>query len=118
MADVQHHVLAAIPAETVNPRMTRRLFWGQRLMGALIELKAGASVPVHQHDNEQISYCISGAMRFILDGRELVLRPGEVLVIPGGVPHGAEVLEDTVEMDFFTPPREDWITGRDAYLRR
>jgi quercetin dioxygenase-like cupin family protein len=115
---VQHHVLAAMPAEAVNPKMTRRLFWGDQLMGSLIELKAGASVPVHQHANEQISYCISGAMRFTIDGRELVLRAGEVLVIPPNVPHGAEIPEDTMEMDFFAPPRQDWISGQDAYLRR
>jgi quercetin dioxygenase-like cupin family protein len=118
VAEVQHRALAAIPAETINPKMTRRLFWGERLMGSVIELKAGASVPVHQHENEQISYCISGIMRFTVDGREVVLRGGEVLIIPGNIPHGADIVEDTVEMDFFAPPRQDWITGQDAYLRR
>lgn len=118
MAEVQHHVLAALPAEAVNPKMMRRMVWGERLMATLMEFKAGAVVPVHQHENEQITYCISGVMRFTFPDRELVLRGGEVLLIPGNVPHGAEMVEDTVEMDFFSPPRQDWIDGTDAYLRR
>lgn len=118
MSQIQHRVVASIPPEQVNPTMTRRLIWGDRLMAALIELKAGAVVPVHQHENEQLSYCLSGTMRFTFPDREVVLRGGEVLLIPGNVPHGAEMLEDTVEMDFFSPPRQDWIAGSDAYLRK
>lgn len=118
MAEIQHRALASIPPEAVNPMMTRRMVWGERLMAVLIELKAGASVPTHQHENEQLSYCISGTMRFTFPDREVILRAGEVLLIPGNMPHGAEVLEDAVEMDFFSPPRQDWIAGSDAYLRR
>jgi len=115
---VAHHRLAELPAEAVNPYMTRRLVWGERVMAAFMEFKQGAVVPVHAHDNEQITYCISGLMRFTLPDGELLLRPGEVLVIPGGVPHGAEFPEDTVEMDIFSPPRQDWIDRTDEYLRR
>jgi quercetin dioxygenase-like cupin family protein len=118
MGEIQHRVLAAIPAEQVNPQMTRRLVWGERVMASWIELKKGAVVPSHQHENEQLTYCISGVMRFTFPDREIVLRGGEVLVIPSNVPHGAEMLEDTVEMDLFSPPRQDWISGSDAYLRK
>jgi quercetin dioxygenase-like cupin family protein len=117
MSGIQHRALAALPAEQINPSMTRRLLWGDRLMASWIEFKAGAVVSSHQHESEQLTYCISGVMRFTLPDRTLILRGGEVLLIPGNVPHGAEMLEDTVEMDFFSPPRQDWIAGDDSYLR-
>ena len=118
MNQIQHVKLAAVPVEAINPKMTRRMVWGERLMAALIEFKAGAVVPTHQHENEQLTYCLSGTMRFTFPDREIMLRGGEVLLIPGNVPHGAEMLEEVVEMDFFSPPRQDWISGTDAYLRR
>lgn len=118
MSDVQHKVLASMVPEVLNPNMKRRMLWGDRLMAAFLELKAGFVVPSHQHENEQLTYCISGTMRFFFPDRELVLRGGEVLLIPSNVPHGAEMMEDVVEMDFFSPPRQDWISGADAYLRR
>jgi len=112
-----HRRLADLEAEDVNPGMTRRLLWGDRIMLRLLEFKHGVVVPVHEHDNEQVTHCLSGLMRFTFPHGEVLLRPGEVLVIPGGVPHGAEMVEDTVEMDFFSPPRQDWIDKTDAYLR-
>jgi len=115
---VVHKRLLELEAEPLNPQIRRRMLWGDRLMAAYLEFKKGAIVPVHQHDNEQLTYCISGLMRFTLPDRELTLRPGEVLLIPGGVPHGAEMLEETVEMDFFSPPRQDWINKEDSYLRK
>ncbi|HET7010167.1 MAG TPA: cupin domain-containing protein [Anaerolineales bacterium] len=118
MNQIQHVKLAAVPVEAINPKMTRRMVWGERLMATLIEFKAGAVVPTHQHENEQLTYCLSGTMRFTFPDREIMLRGGEVLLIPGNVPHGAEMLEEVVEMDFFSPPRQDWISGTDAYLRR
>ena len=118
MNQIQHVKLAAVPVEAINPKMTRRMVWGERLMATLIEFKAGAVVPTHQHENEQLTYCLSGTMRFTFPDREVILRGGEVLIIPGNVPHGAEMLEEVVEMDFFSPPRQDWISGTDAYLRR
>ncbi|HXF83081.1 MAG TPA: cupin domain-containing protein [bacterium] len=118
MSAITHWKLAEVPAEVINPKMTRRMVWGERLMATLIEFKAGAVVPTHQHENEQLTYCLSGAMRFTFPDRELILRAGELLLIPSNVPHGAEMLEETVEMDFFSPPRQDWIAGTDAYLRR
>ncbi len=118
MNEVQHKILASMAPEVLNPNLKRRMLWGDRLMAALLELKAGFVVPSHQHENEQLTYCISGTMRFFFPDREIVLRGGEVLLIPGNVPHGAEMMDDVVEMDFFSPPRQDWISGADAYLRR
>ena len=118
MSEIQHKELRALTPEAVNPKMTRRLIWGDRLMASLLEFKAGAVVPSHQHENEQLTYCVSGTMHFTFLDRKIILRGGEVLLIPSNVPHGAEMSEDTVEMDFFSPPRQDWISGSDAYLRR
>lgn len=118
MKTVVHQRLHDLRAEVVNPSMTRRLLWGERIMAAWMEFKQGFLVPMHQHDNEQLTYCLSGLMRFRFSDREVLLRPGEVLLIPGGVPHEAEMLEDTMEMDVFSPPRQDWIQGTDTYLRR
>jgi quercetin dioxygenase-like cupin family protein len=115
---VAHHRLLDLEAEQLTPQIKRRMLWGQRLMAAYLEFQRGTVVAVHSHENEQLTYCLSGLMRFALPQGELLLRPGEVLLIPGGVPHGAEFLEDTVEMDFFSPPRQDWIDRTDAYLRR
>ncbi len=118
MDSVIHRRLLDLEFEQVTPQITRRLLWGQRLMAAYLEFQQGTVVPVHQHENEQLTYCISGLMRFTLPDGELLLRSGEVLLIPGNVAHGAEFLADTVEMDFFSPPRQDWIDKTDAYLRR
>ena len=118
MKSVVHTRLLELEPEPLNPQMTRRMLWGDRLMAAYLEFKKGAVVPVHQHEHEQLTHCLSGLMRFTLPDRTLLLRPGEVLLIPGGVPHGAEILEETVEMDFFSPPRQDWIDKTDTYLRR
>ncbi|MDQ7820645.1 MAG: cupin domain-containing protein [Armatimonadota bacterium] len=119
MADLVHRRLLDLESEALTPQITRRMLWGDRLMVAYLEFTKGAVVPVHQHENEQLTYCISGLMKFTLPTRgDLILRPGEILLIPGGVPHGAEMLEETVEMDVFSPPRQDWINRTDDYLRR
>ena len=90
-------------------------------MLARIDLRQGAVVPSHSHANEQISWITEGALRFTLgragEEREVVVRAGEVLVIPAHLPHAAEALEDTVDYDIFAPPRQDWIDKDDAYLR-
>jgi len=113
-----HRRLLDLEAEAVNPGMRRRLLWGDRIMLSYLEFKKGTVVPVHEHENEQLTHCLSGLMRFTFPEGELLLHAGEILIIPGGVPHGAEMVEDTVEMDFFSPPREDWINKTDAYLRK
>lgn len=110
-----------IPVETLNPLLTRQFITGAQAMLARIELKRGATVPRHSHPNEQISWITEGALRFTLgepgEERTVDVRAGDVLVIPGNLPHAAEALEDTVDIDLFAPPRQDWIARDDAYLR-
>ena len=111
----------SMPKEAVNPLLDRRLITGERMMLTHVYLKKGCIVPKHSHDNEQFTYILDGALRFWIgeDGAEtFVLGPGEVLVIPPNVPHKAEAVEDTLDVDVFCPPRQDWIDKTDAYLRR
>jgi quercetin dioxygenase-like cupin family protein len=108
-----------MPVEKLNPLVDRQMIYGERAMLARIILRKGAIVPRHSHENEQITYVLDGALRFTLDdGRVITVRAGELLVIPSNLPHQAEALEDTVDLDVFDPPRVDWIAGTDAYLRK
>jgi quercetin dioxygenase-like cupin family protein len=110
-----------IPAEQLNPLLTRQFVTGTEAMFARIDLKKGCIVPRHQHPNEQITYITHGALLFLLGEEgstvERIVRAGELLVIPANLPHSAEALEDTTDFDIFAPPRQDWITGADSYLR-
>jgi quercetin dioxygenase-like cupin family protein len=101
----------------MNDLVTRQVLHGDSMTLARLELKAGAFVPLHNHANEQISMIMSGALRFELGDQEVIVRAGEMLRIPGGVPHSALALEDSVAVDLFSPVREDWVRGDDAYLR-
>ncbi|MDX1546628.1 MAG: cupin domain-containing protein [Rhodothermales bacterium] len=110
-----------MPMEELTPLLSRRLITGERMMLAHVYLKKGCIVPLHQHENEQITYVLEGALKFWIgaeDGEEVTVRAGEVLHIPSNVPHKAEALEDTLDVDVFSPPRQDWLDGTDAYLRR
>jgi quercetin dioxygenase-like cupin family protein len=113
----QHLSLDHLPVEHLNPLLERQLVSGERSMLARIILRAGCIVPMHSHDNEQITYVLEGALKFHIQDREVVVRAGEVLVIPSQMPHSAEALEDTVDLDIFSPPRQDWLQGTDSYLR-
>ena len=107
--------------ETVTPLLSRRLIVGNRMMLAHIYLKKGSIVPMHSHDNEQLTYVLEGKLRFWIgdeQGDSIDIGPGEVLVIPSNIPHKAEALEDTLDVDVFCPPRQDWIDKTDDYLRR
>ena len=106
-----------VALEPLKPLVDRQLIVGDNIMLARVLLKKGAFVPMHSHLNEQVTYILEGALKFLIDGKELVVRTGEVLTIPAGMPHEAVALEDTVDVDVFTPPRMDWMTGTDAYLR-
>ncbi|HTE44268.1 MAG TPA: cupin domain-containing protein [Gemmatimonadaceae bacterium] len=111
----------AMPKETVSPMLDRRLITGDRMMLAHVYLKKGCIVPKHSHENEQITYILEGALKFHLgedQKREQIVRAGEVLVIPSNVPHMAEALEDTLDVDIFDPPRQDWLNKTDSYLRK
>jgi quercetin dioxygenase-like cupin family protein len=110
-----------MPRETVSPMLDRRLIIGDRMMLAHVYLKKGCVVPKHQHENEQLTYILEGALRFWIgdeESQEVIVRAGEVLHIPSMVFHKAEALEDTLDVDIFDPPRQDWLDKTDAYLRK
>jgi quercetin dioxygenase-like cupin family protein len=110
-----------MPREPVVEGIERRIITGERMMLAHVYLKRGAIVPRHSHDNEQITYILEGALRFWIGEDEsevLDVRAGEVLHIPSNVPHRAEALEDTLDVDVFSPPRQDWLDKTDDYFRR
>jgi len=115
------HRWESMPKEHLSEKLDRRMITGDRMMIAHIYLKKGCIVPRHKHHNEQITYVLEGALRFRLgkDGEQQVdVRAGEVLHIPANLPHGAEALEDTLDVDIFDPPRQDWLEGNDQYLRQ
>jgi quercetin dioxygenase-like cupin family protein len=117
----KHYRWNDLPAEPMKGTITRRLITSERMMIAHVYLKKGDDVPQHSHENEQITYILEGALHFWLGEkgeRELTVRAGEVLVIPSWLPHRALAVEDTLDVDVFNPPREDWLNGTDAYLRR
>lgn len=117
--NLQYTSFKTIPLEHLNPLMDRQFVYGRRTMLARVLLRKGAHVPEHSHENEQITYILEGALRFTMgDGQVITVKAGEVLVIPSHMPHSAEALEDTVDLDVFAPPRADWIAGSDAYLRK
>ena len=117
-SSLQHIRLKDFPIEHVNPLLDRQLVTGDRSMLARIVLRMGCVVPTHSHDNVQITYVLAGALKFSIDGREIIVGAGEVLVIPSQMPHSAVALEDTIDLDIFCPPRADWLQGTDAYLRK
>jgi quercetin dioxygenase-like cupin family protein len=107
--------------ERVSDMLERRLITGDRMMLAHVYLKKGCIVPKHSHENEQLTYILEGALKFKIgdDGaEEIVVSAGEVLLIPSNVPHMAEALEETLDVDVFSPPRQDWLDKKDDYLRR
>jgi quercetin dioxygenase-like cupin family protein len=108
----------AIPLEQMSDLISRKMVVGEKSMLAHIYLKKGAVVPEHQHDAEQITYIVEGALKFTLEGKEVTVSKGEVLFIPSNVPHRAVALEDTIDIDVFSPLRMDWINKDDSYLRR
>jgi quercetin dioxygenase-like cupin family protein len=117
----KHYRWEQLPAEPLKGGLTRRLISTDRLMIAHIHFNKGDDVPRHAHENEQITYVLSGALHFWLGAggeREVTVRAGEVLVIPSHLPHRALALEDTLDVDVFNPPRQDWLNGSDDYLRR
>src|SRR5690242_7675392 len=115
---LQHIRWQDVELERLNPLLDRQLVVGDSLMLARVLLKKGCIVPLHSHVNEQLSYILEGALKFYIDGKEIVVRAGEVLTIPPNMPHKAEAMEDTVDLDIFNPPRADWINKTDSYLRK
>jgi len=108
----------SVKKEVLNDKLWRKLVSGEKAMVAQLFLARGCLVPTHQHVSEQISMIFEGTLKFELEGREITVRAGEVLVIPSGVPHTALALEDTRGFDVFSPIRQDWLDGTDSYLRK
>jgi len=124
MAEVRKLAWDDVVQEDLSPLIGRKLITSERMMLAQVFLKKGALVPAHDHHNEQFTYILSGALRFWIGEHADAprdtftdVRAGEVLVIPSSVRHRAEALEDTLDVDVFNPPRQDWLDGSDAYLR-
>jgi len=116
-AELRHIPWSSVEIEVLNPLLGRHFVVGQNVMLARVLLKKGCVVPEHSHHNEQITYILEGALKFGIDGKEIVVNAGEVLTIPPNMPHWAEALADTVDLDIFNPPRADWMNKTDAYLR-
>jgi len=115
---MEHFVWDAIPKEVLSPTIARKIITGERAMVAQVFISKGGIVPEHHHEAEQITYILEGALEFEIEGKRIVVHAGEVLHIPSNVPHRAVALEDTLDLDIFSPIRMDWLTRQDEYLRR
>jgi quercetin dioxygenase-like cupin family protein len=118
VSTVTHHRWSDLAADQINAAIARRYITAERVTVARFDLKAGGVVPLHAHENEQVSIVIDGALRFTIEGRETIVRSGEVMQIPPNVPHQVDVIEDTLVFDVFSPIRQDWIDKTDSYFRR
>ncbi len=107
-----------VKKEILNDKLWRKVVTGEKVMVAQLWLFKDCLVPLHHHESEQISLILQGALKFELAGREVMVRAGEVLVIPSNVPHSALAIEDTTGIDVFCPIRHDWLDGSDTYLRK
>ena len=112
------HRWSEVERERLNPLAVRQVIHGETMTLARFELSKGAVVPEHSHVNEQISTMERGRARFVVGGKEIIVSAGESVTIPPNMPHSVETLEDSVAVDVFSPRREDWIRGDDAYLRK
>jgi quercetin dioxygenase-like cupin family protein len=118
MASMTRYNWASVEKERLNPLFFRQMIHGEKMTLARVELGRGCVVPEHAHANEQISIVLEGKLRFRIGGDDLTLEPGDVLHIPSEAPHSVTALEESVVMDVFSPVRDDWRRGNDAYLRR
>ena len=115
---MEHYTWDEMPMEVLSERISRKIITGDKAMVAQVFIAKGGVVPEHHHESEQITYILEGALKFEIGGREIVVAKGQVLRIPSNVPHSAVALEDTLDLDIFSPIRVDWLTKRDDYLRR
>jgi quercetin dioxygenase-like cupin family protein len=116
-AEPKHLPWGSVELEELNPLLQRQFIVGKRVMLARLVLRKGCIIPLHSHHNEQITCVLEGALKFWIDGKEVVVHAGEVLTIPPHMPHRAEAVVDTIDLDVFDPPRKDWIDKTDLYLR-
>src|SRR5690349_22741325 len=115
--ELRHVPWQTIDLEDLNPLLQRQFVVGRDIMVARVLMKKGCIVPEHSHINEQVTYILDGALKFWIDGKEITVNAGEVLTIPPNMPHKAEAMADTLDLDVFTPPRADWMNKDDSYLR-
>ena len=107
-----------VPKENVTPVIARQIVTGAQAMAGMITLQKGSHVPKHSHVSEQLTYVLEGSLRFVIEGKEILVNAGEILVIPAWVEHEATAVELTRELDIFSPIRQDWLDGTDTYFRR
>jgi quercetin dioxygenase-like cupin family protein len=115
---MEHFSWEKVKKEVLNDKIWRKVISGEKITLAQIFIAKDGVVPLHHHENEQFSSVLAGALRVELEGKEIVLRAGELLRIPSNVPHRVLALEDSLALDVFSPVRTDWLTGKDDYLRR
>jgi len=115
---MKHFEWEKVPTEVLSDTISRKIITGEKAMVAQVFIAKDGIVPLHQHESEQITYILKGALHFKLEGREVTVHEGEVLHIPSWVPHEAVALEDTIDLDIFSPIRPDWLDGSDTYLRK
>ncbi|HMD48605.1 MAG TPA: cupin domain-containing protein, partial [Bryobacteraceae bacterium] len=115
---MEHYTWDSVPLEVMSEMISRKVISGDKAMVAQVFLKKDAVVPEHHHESEQLTLILDGALKFQLEGKEVIVRKGEVLRIPSNVPHRAVALEDTLDVDVFSPIRVDWLTKDDSYLRK
>lgn len=106
-----------VKSEQLSKGLTRKLIYGDKVMAAEVVLKKGVVVPEHHHESEQLTWIVRGKLLFEIDGKKISVKEGEVLIIPSNKSHKATAIEDTIDMDIFSPIREDWLSGNDRYLR-
>jgi quercetin dioxygenase-like cupin family protein len=116
--DMEHYTWDSMEKEVLSPTIARKIISGDKAMVAQVFLTKGAIVPEHHHESEQITYILEGALQFEIEGKQIVVAKGQVLRIPSYLPHSAVALEDTLDLDIFSPIRTDWLTRQDEYLRR
>ena len=117
MAELRKTSWNETKSEKLSELLSRKLIYGDRVMLAEVRLKKGSVVPEHHHENEQLTWIVKGELMFEIGGKKISVKEGEVLVIPSNTPHKATAVEDTIDMDVFSPIRQDWLTGQDQYLR-
>ncbi len=115
---MEHYTWDEMDKEVLSPTIARKVIAGEKAMVAQVFLARGAVVPEHKHESEQITYILEGALLFEIDGKEIMVSKGQVIRIPSWKPHKATAVEDTLDLDIFSPIREDWLRKDDAYLRR
>jgi quercetin dioxygenase-like cupin family protein len=114
---MEYQTWESVPLEVMSDMISRKIISGDKAMVAQVFLKKGAVVPEHHHESEQITYILEGALKFEIEGKEIVVHKGEVLTIPSNMPHRAVAMEDTLDLDIFAPIRVDWLIRNDEYLR-